>query len=443
MQINATYRSIWAIAYPIIIGSLAQNLIALTDVVFLGRVGQVELGASGLMSIYYIIMVMVGFAISRGGQIMIARRAGQRKYAAIGRITHNLFYYMMMVAIGLVLFLVFLSPFVLQNFINSSSIYEACLQYLSYRSYGLFFSFLGFVLMALYTGIGRTPIIAVVTIVLFLSNICLNYVLIFGKFGFPAMGIAGAGLASTLAEIISTIVGITYILLDKKLNTYDFYKIHSFDIHIFQKLSSLSTPLVAQYIVGLGGWFLLFSLIENMGEVALAISTVVKNIYTLYSIPSWGFGSAANSIVSNLIGQKKYRQALLSINRTSKLSFALTFACCLSIIFFPELIVQIFTDDPAVLIGSKSIFWVLYLIILAGSVSLVVFNAIVGTGATQFCLLIQIFSVMLYLGYAYISICFWELSLPFIWLSELLYWSVLALICWYYLRFGNWRNVAV
>ena len=81
-------------------------------------------------------------------------------------------------------------------------------------------SFFGFVLMALYTGIGRTKIIALITSVLFISNVCLNYSLIFGEFGMPAMGIGGAGLASTLAEIISTVIGLFFIFRDKEAASY-------------------------------------------------------------------------------------------------------------------------------------------------------------------------------------------------------------------------------
>ena len=158
MVLNASYKDIWRVAYPIIIGSLAQNLIGLTDIMFLGRVGEVELGASGLVSIYYIVLVMVGFGISRGGQILIARRAGQGKYQEIGSITYNLLYIEMFVASLLFLFLLFVSPFVLKFFIHYNDIYEASLAYLDYRMYSIPFSFLGFVIMALYIGIGRTRV---------------------------------------------------------------------------------------------------------------------------------------------------------------------------------------------------------------------------------------------------------------------------------------------
>lgn len=443
MLLRASYSDIWQIAYPIIIGSLAQNLIGLTDIVFLGRVGEVELGACGLISIYYLVLVMIGYSISRGGQIMIARRVGQKQDTAVGVITYNLLYVQMTAAFALFLFLLFLSPTVLHLFISSTDIYEASLSYLHYRSYGIFFSFFGFVVMALYTGIGRTKIIAIITAILFFSNIGLNYSLIFGKFGLPVMGIAGAGLASTLAEFISTVVGLLYIIYDKGLKKYDLSTIHPFNLQVTQKLSELSMPLVLQYLIGLGGWFVLFSLIESMGKRALAISTVLKNIYTFYSIPAWGFGAAVNSIVSNIIGQKKYTQAIIAINRTAILSFILTIVGCLTLMLFPETMLYIFTSDPEVVKGSKPILFVLIAIILVGAISVVVFNGMMGTGATRFSLLTETLGVICYLSYAYVVVNVLHLGLTYVWGSEFLYWVILALLSWLYLQSGRWKNLKV
>jgi len=443
MQIKASYKNIWDIAYPIIVGSCAQNFIGFTDIVFLGRVGEVEFGAAGYISIYFLAFVMIGFAISRGGQILIARRAGEGKKAEIGSITYNLFYIQMMVAAIAFVFLWVLSPYILALSLKSTEIYTACLEYIYYRSFGIFFSFFGFVLMALYTGIGRTKVIAYVTSVLFLSNVVLNYTLIFGKFGMPAMSIGGAGLASTLAEIIAFVFGIVYIVRDSALSEYALNKIHHFRSDIQKSLYKLSTPVVMQYAISMGGWFLLFSLIEGMGERALAISTLLKNVYTLYSIPAWGFASAANAVVSNIIGQKKYDQVFTAINRTAILSFISTFIICPTLIIFPETILSIFSPDAAVIQGSKPILFMLIGIILGGSISLIIFNGLIGTGAMLTALLIEIVTVTVYLGYAFIVVKVMHLELSHVWSAEFLYWVLLAIPAWVYLHSERWKRLRV
>ncbi len=442
MQIRASYKAIWQMAYPIIVGSFAQNFIGVTDIIFLGYVGQVEFAAVGIISIYYLVMVMIGFGISRGGQILIARRDGEKKYKEIGSITYNLLYVEMLVALILFLFLQFLSPYVLWLFIHSVDIYDASMEYIFYRSFGLFFSFFGFVLMALYTGIGRTKIIALITTVLFVSNVCLNYTLIFGKFGMPAMGIGGAGLASTFAEIISTIIGMFFILRDKQLLQYGVDKFHKLEVGILQSLANLSTPVVFQYFISMGGWFLLFSLIESMGQKALAISTALRHLYSFYSIPAWGFASAVNSIVSNLIGQNQSDKVFTAINRTAVLSFILTVLACVTLAIFPETILSVFLDKSLIK-ETKPILFMLIGIIMVGSVAVVIFNGLIGTGAVRFGLAVQIFSVALYLTYAFTSVKYMELELSNVWSSEFLYWVAMALPAWAYLQSDRWRNLDV
>lgn len=443
MQLNATYRGIWQLAYPIILGSLAQNLIGVTDIILLGRVGETELGASGIMSIYYLAMVMVGFAISRGGQILIARRTGQGLYDEVGSIVYNLFVLMMGTAAVIFLFLMLVSPWLIHFFIHSSEVYNAGMDYLFYRSFGIFFSFFGFVLMSLYTGIGRTKIIALVTALLFLSNLIFNYVLVFGKLGFPAMGISGSGLASTLAEIFSTIAGIAFMAMDKNLHKFNLFQRHPIRMPLQRQLCILAAPMVLQYLVGLGGWFLFFALIEGMGKRALSASTVLKNVYTLYSIPAWGFASAANAVVSNLIGQHKYKQVYIAINRTAILSFMMTILPCTLLMMFPGSILAAFTNEPEVIATAQPILFILVGALTASAIGTVVFNGMMGTGATLLSLLIEFLGVAAYLSYAYGVVNLMNLGLPYVWVSEFIYWVLLAVLSWYYLQTGKWRHLKV
>lgn len=82
---NYTYKQIWLINLPVMMSVLMEQLINITDAVFLGHVGEVELGASALAGIYYLATYMLGFGFSIGLQVMIARRNGEQNYAETGR----------------------------------------------------------------------------------------------------------------------------------------------------------------------------------------------------------------------------------------------------------------------------------------------------------------------------------------------------------------------
>mgnify|MGYP003219781277 CR=1 FL=1 len=97
MKTKYTNKQIWMIAYPILISLLMEQMIGMTDTAFLGRVGEVELGASAIAGVFYMVIFMVAFGFSIGAQILIARRNGEQQYKEIG----NLFYQGIYFQIGL------------------------------------------------------------------------------------------------------------------------------------------------------------------------------------------------------------------------------------------------------------------------------------------------------------------------------------------------------
>ncbi len=443
MELKPTYGNIFKIAMPIILFQLAQNVIGFTDTIFLGRVGELEMGAVVLFSVFYLVMQMIGYGISRGGQILIARRAGENKFKEIGQIVDNLFVVQMVIGLLLFLFLKFGLEYFLPWFIHTPEVYEAGLDYLGYRAYGLPFSFFAFVFLSLYTGIGQTRIITVITVMLAGVNIILDYVLIFGAFGAPVMGIGGAGLASAIAEIVSGLFGIGYVIFDKKLIPFEIFRFRDVSTKFMKKLMEISTPIALQYIIGLGGWFIFFTFIENMGQRALAISGILKQLYTFYSIPAWGLGTAANSIVSNLLGMNSVRGAIDSIKRTTVLSIGMTAALMLTIFFVPDWMISIFRNEPELIDATMKVVYILAPILFACAVSSILFNAVMGTGATRKSLVIEIVSVILYLAYAFVIVNVFGKGLTWVWMSEFVYWFTLAIGAYMYLRKAKWWRIKV
>ena len=148
------------------------------------------------------------------------------------------------------------------------------------------------------------------TIFLLIVNGLLNYALIFGKWGLPAMGIAGSALASTIAEALGAIVFLLYLYFDKKITYLRIFAKPRIEFKLIRDQFNLAAPIVAQNFVSLGAWFVFFAIIEDMGERALAISNLVRVVYLILSIPTWGFSSATNTIVGNLMGQGNFLSIL-------------------------------------------------------------------------------------------------------------------------------------
>ena len=128
-----TIRQLWNISYPIFFGLLAQNIINVTDTAFLGRVGEVELGASAMGGLYYICIFTIAFGFSTGSQILIARRNGEKNYAEVGPVMiQGCGFLLVMAALLFGLSLLFAGD-IMRMLISSDDIWNATVRFLNLR----------------------------------------------------------------------------------------------------------------------------------------------------------------------------------------------------------------------------------------------------------------------------------------------------------------------
>lgn len=422
------------------LGSLGQNIINLIDTGFLGRVGQVELGAGALAGIFYFVLFMVGYAFNNGMQIIISRRMGEGKKSEVGNIVDHEFYLLIFIAVLEFAFLYFLSPVILARFIQSKEILNATVTFLTFRAFGIFFGLFNSCLQQFFIGIGKTSIINFSTVVLAVSNIVLAYLLIFGHHGFPKMGIGGAALASTISEGIVMLVYIIVLYQRKLPEEYNLFRFLKPDLKLFGNMVSLSLPLVFQQVISIFTWFIFFLLIEHRGEASLAVSNIIKSLYIFWAIPTFAFASTANAMTSNIIGQGKEDQVIYLLKKITGLNFLISFVMCLALFIFPATIISIYTDDIILIKSSMEIIPVIIAASLLFSVALIVILTVTGTGSSRFALLMELVSISIYLIYAFVTAKVFMSSLKVIWGAEILYWLCAIIMGLLFLKYGKWKK---
>ncbi len=430
-------------AYPIILGSVAQNLINVTDTAFLGRVGEIELGASALGGMFYFVLIMIAMGFGTGAQIIIARRFGEGAHDKIGKTFDHVFYFMLPVSVLMLLFLYFLAPVTLRPLVESDLIYHAVVDYLDYRIYGIVFACGHILFRSFYIGIANTKVITWSTMVMATVNIVLDYGLIFGNFGLPQMGLQGAALASVIAEACALIYLIAYTRLQNKVRIYNLFEFAPFDRQLFLRNLKVAWPLMLQNFLGLSVWFAFFLLVEKMGERQLAVSNIARSIYIVLMIPVWGFAAASNSLVSYLIGLNREDKVFTLIGRILIMSNGGVLVFAVLSFFFPALLLSVYTQDADLISMGIPVIYVVNIGALFISTGFVVFNGMLGTGKTYKGLLIEIAVLVMYLLYIYLLIQVFEANVAQVWTSEFVYGGLLGLFAWLYLRFGNWRGGAV
>lgn len=440
MKTKYTYKEIWIISYPILVSLLMEQMIGMTDTAFLGRVGEIELGASAIAGVYYMAIFMMAFGFSIGAQILIARRNGEQRYKEIGSIFYQGVYFLLALAAVMFSLSMYFSPHILKNIISSPHIYDAASSYMNWRIFGFFFSFVGVMFRAFFVGTTQTKTLTLNSVVMVLSNVVFNYILIFGKFGFPQLGIAGAAIGSSLAELVSVIFFIVYTWRKVDCRKYAMNLLPRFQPQILKGILNVSVWTMIQNFVSLSTWFMFFLFVEHLGERALAVSNIIRNVSGIPFMIAMAFASTCGSLVSNLIGagNKEY------VPGTIRQHIRIAYVCILPILvlfaLFPDLILRIYTDMPNLRLASTPALWVLcsaYLIMVPAHVY---FQSVSGTGNTRSALALELCALVIYVVYITYVILYLRVDVAICWTTEHVYAIFVLLFSYLYIKKGNWQK---
>ena len=435
-----SYRNIMRVAYPILISLVMEQMIGLTDTAFLGRVGEIELGASAIAIIYYMVIFMVGFGFSLGAQIIIGRRNGEGKYKDTGKIFWNGLYFVLVLAGILIAASELLSPYLMKMMVSSESIYSAALSYVHWRLPGLVFAFATTMFRAFYIGTTQTKTLTMNSIVMVASNIFFNWILIFGKFGLPALGITGAAIGSSLAELVSLLFFIIYTRSKCNRQKYGLERPASFDIKEIKGMMPVCVWTMIQHVISISTWFIFFVYIEHLGERSLAISNICRSVSGLLWVVLQSFAGTCSTLVSNIIGEGHQDKVMSLVKRVLKLSFGAV--CSLVILFclFPEAVARIYTDIPDLITAS-----VPALIVMCSSYffqvpGMIFFQAVSGTGSTKTAFRLELVALTIYIIYCTLVIALMKADIAICWTAEHIYAASIMVLCYTYLKSGRWKN---
>ena len=437
MKTQITDKEIWSIALPIMLGNMAQTIINFTDTAFLGHLGVIALGASMLAGLFYYVFTTVAAGFAIGIQIIVARRFGEKSYERIGVIFGHGSLFVLILGTILFATLYFLSDRLLLWLIDSPNIYEASLEYIKYRQFGIIFVCFNFLYRALYVGISSTKVITYSTIIMAVVNIALDYCLIFGKLGFPEMGIGGAALASLCAEIAAFIFFTAYSYITLGKGEFGLFRLHKPEAGLMGRILKISTPTMIQRLFSFSVWFVFFVLIEKMGETATGISSITRSVYMILITPCFAFATTTNTLVSRTIGEGHAEMVFSIINKILKNYMLCTIPLVILAAIFPMQIISIYTEDmDFARMVAPSI-----LVICSGTIfqglGNAYFEAVSGTGNTSAALYLESAILVVYILFIY-AMTHLTTKVELVWTAEILYGALLGILCFVYMKFAKW-----
>ncbi len=440
LQLNISNRQILAIALPISLALVIPFLNFTINNFFLGRLGESELGTAGITGVYFLVVAVIGNGLNNSLQAIISRRAGENRPQEIGRtFGQGIKVALLFAAIGICITYL-LAPILFAGALSFQGVEQRAVGFLKIRVWGLPFLYLFQMGNALLVGTTNSRLLVIGTLFEAGANILLDYLLIFGNWGFPQLGFNGAAWASVCAEAIGMLVVLLVILYRKMHLQFELFRHFSFHSHTTKLILKTSAPLIGQYGISLMSWLFFYILIEHKGERSLAISNIMRNVFTLTGVFTWAFASTTNTMVSNIIGQNRKEEVVVLIHKIMRLSlfFAVTMVVLLNI--FATSFLGIFGLSQEFTQAGVPVLRMVTIGILLMSVSVVWLNGVTGTGNTQVNLLIELAAIVFYCMYVYLVLEVFQLNLLWAWASELLYWIVILSMAYFYIRSGKWKE---
>lgn len=449
LKVEISNRQILKIALPISLAMLIPQANFVINNIFIGHISDDAhtaeriLGTAGITGVFYLVFALVGNGLNSGLQALLSRRAGESRPDEIGRLFAQGLWISLFFAVTALLVTYLFAPFFLSYSLQTEARHNEAVEFLKIRVWGVPFLYVFQMCNALLVGTNNSRYMKYGFWIQALLNIVLDYGLIFGNLGMPELGFNGAAWASIISEVAGMLV-VLGIIFYKKLNLrFSLFKEWRFNKPIAGLVFRQSSPLVVQWLLSILAWMLFYIFIEHLGERQLAISNTMRNIFGLFGIFVWAFASTANTMVSNIIGQGKKDQVIFLIKKITWLSLLFTTFLCLLINIFPQLFLSVYGQDASFVAEAIPVIRIVTVGMLVMAFSTVWLNAVTGTANTNINLAIEIVAIIIYTLYIYLALKVFNLGLIWAWASEILYWGILFILSFLYIRSDRWKSKVI
>ncbi len=368
------------LALPIIGGMLSQNVLNLVDTAMVGVLGPASLAAVGLGGFANFMAIAVIIGLASGVQTLVARRKGEERISELAVPLNGGLFMALLVGLPLAFVMYLAAPTLFPLLSADPGVIDQGVPYFQVRvlaavAVGMNYSFRGY-----WAGVGLTGLYLRTLLIMHLCNVVLNYVLIFGKFGFPELGSYGAGLATTLSIHLGT--GIYFFLALRRARPRGFLRGFP-GLETMRVMIRLAVPTALQQFLFASGMTCLFWIIGLVGTNEVAAANVLTNLMLVAMLPAMGLGLAALSLSGEALGRGQPDAAKQWGWDVTKVALVFIGLLALPALFIPDLLLSGFLHDPEVVALARAPLRLTAATIIIDAVGLVLMNALLGAGAAR------------------------------------------------------------
>ncbi|KXG73748.1 MATE family efflux transporter [Thermotalea metallivorans] len=414
------YKTMLGIALPIALQNLISSSLNMVDTVMIGRLGETEIAAVGLANQVFFLFILLTFGVNSGCAIFIAQFWGKKDIFNIRRVLGLALISGGMISLSFAAGAFFVPSFILSIFTKDKTVIELGAQYLRIVSFSYFITAISFAYGFASRSIGKAKLPMMVSAVSLLSNTVLNYLLIFGKMGFPAMGLRGAALATLIARSIELFLMLKMIYKDGEVLAGKIKEMLNLDLGFMAKVFQTALPVILNegfWSLGMVMYSIAYARISTEAIASIQISNTVQNVFMVVAM---GLGNSCAVMLGNEIGAGHRKKAISYAATFSILGPVLGAAMGFVLILASPFILSLFKVSPTVYENAHRILILMGLFMAARIFNTILIVGILRSGGdTKFSLFLEMGSVwLLGVPLAFVGAILWKL--PVYWVYALI-----------------------
>ena len=441
-------REVLHIAYPLILTTASISIMHFFDRVFLSWYDPLTIAASTPAGIASFTIICPFMGIAAYTNTLVAQHFGAGEKDRCTRSTWQGIFFSLF-AYGVILLFIPLGPSIFRLGGHAPEVIGLELKYYTVLMWGGGLIPLNSAISAFFSGLGDTRATMWANVAGTVVNLFLDYALIFGKWGFPEMGITGAAIATVLSSTIPVVILFVRFLFGGKYADYRSRASFGFDRPLMSKLLRYGTPSGIQFFLDIFGFTLFVFLVGRLGESELAVTNIVMGICHLSFMPMIGLSMATSILVGQYMGRGHPEFAERSTYTALKI--ALIYMGSMAIIFmtFPGPLLGIFRPREGasevfaqMLALGKPLMIMLAFFAFFDAFGIIFSGALKGAGDTRFPMWASvILSWTIFVPPVYLTVEVYQAGVHLAWLWAILYLSMLAIILFRRFRRGKWKSI--
>ena len=437
-------REVVDLSAPALVEMILVSFVGVVDMIMVGRIGPAAIAAVGLSNQPVLIALAVFQALNVGTTALVARLFGAGDFREASETAQQSLLTSVLAGSIVSMISYRVTPWVTAAMGAEPDSLPLGISYLRIVSIGIVFDAISMCSASVLRGVGDTRTPMKINVIANLVNCTGNYVLIYGKFGVPAYGVAGAAVATVASKVVSSTLMLRVML--RKDSAIRLGPVRSFRLRVdlLRTVINIGIPAAVEQLVLRFGQLVYVGIVAGLGTKVLAAHQIGMNILSLSFMPGQAFSIAATTLVGQALGAGKPSAAEKCALETRRLGMMVSGAMAVIFFFFGEWIARLYTNDLEVAHQTAMVLKIIGLVQPAQSTQFILAGGLRGAGDTKWPLystFIGIWGVRVVLGYLFAQVL--HLGLFGAWLGMALDQLTRSAVIFGRFKRGQWKTVTV